>query len=175
MKKWKSSCNYSYKKNCRRFNNISLWKRNKGEISTFRYWNIKKSRNNKRFKKGDFDCLVGINLLREGLDLPEVTLVAILDADKEGFLRSHTSLIQTIGRAARNVNGKVIMYADEVTESMKKAIDETNRRRKAQIGFNEEHGIKPESIRKAVKVLIDIPYKEKEEIAEFVKESETYE
>ncbi len=125
-------------------------------------------------RKGDFDCLVGINLLREGLDLPEVTLVAILDADKEGFLRSHTSLIQTIGRAARNVNGKVIMYADEVTESMKKAIDETNRRRKAQIGFNEEHGIKPESIRKAVKVLIDIPYKEKEEIAEFVKESETY-
>ncbi|HOK18707.1 MAG TPA: helicase-related protein, partial [Caldisericia bacterium] len=128
----------------------------------------------KDLRKGDFDCLVGINLLREGLDLPEVTLVAILDADKEGFLRSHTSLIQTIGRAARNVNGKVIMYADEVTESMKKAIDETNRRRKAQIGFNEEHGIKPESIRKAVKVLIDIPYKEKEEIAEFVKESETY-
>jgi len=128
----------------------------------------------KDLRKGDFDCLVGINLLREGLDLPEVTLVAILDADKEGFLRSHTSLIQTIGRAARNINGKVIMYADEVTESMKKAIDETNRRRKAQIGFNEEHGIKPESIRKAVKVLIDIPYKEKEEIAEFVKESETY-
>ncbi|HRT37615.1 MAG TPA: excinuclease ABC subunit UvrB [Caldisericia bacterium] len=128
----------------------------------------------KDLRKGDFDCLVGINLLREGLDLPEVTLVAILDADKEGFLRSHTSLIQTIGRAARNVNGKVIMYADEVTESMKKAIDETNRRRKAQIGFNEEHGIKPESIRKAVKVLIDIPYKEKEEIAEFVKESESY-
>ncbi len=128
----------------------------------------------KDLRKGDFDCLVGINLLREGLDLPEVTLVAILDADKEGFLRSHTSLIQTIGRAARNVSGKVIMYADEVTESMKKAIDETNRRRKVQIEFNEKHGIKPESIRKAVKVLIDIPYKEKEEIAEFVKESESY-
>ncbi|MGB9749603.1 MAG: excinuclease ABC subunit UvrB [Caldisericia bacterium] len=125
-------------------------------------------------RKGEFDCLVGINLLREGLDLPEVTLVAILDADKEGFLRSHTSLIQTIGRAARNVSGKVIMYADEITESMRKAIDETNRRRKVQIKFNEEHGIKPESIRKAVKVLIDIPYKEKEEIEEFVKESESY-
>lgn len=124
-------------------------------------------------RKGEFDCLVGINLLREGLDLPEVTLVAILDADKEGFLRSHTSLIQTIGRAARNVNGKVIMYADEITESMKKAIDETNRRRLAQIKFNKEHGIKPESIRKAVKVLIDIPYKETEEIEEFVKESES--
>jgi len=125
-------------------------------------------------RKGEFDCLVGINLLREGLDLPEVTLVAILDADKEGFLRSHTSLIQTIGRAARNVSGKVIMYADEITESMRKAIDETNRRRMVQIKFNEEHGIKPESIRKAVKVLIDIPYKETEEIEEFVKESESY-
>lgn len=124
-------------------------------------------------RKGEFDCLVGINLLREGLDLPEVTLVAILDADKEGFLRSHTSLIQTIGRAARNVSGKVIMYADEITESMKKAIDETNRRRMVQIKFNEEHGIKPESIRKAVKVLIDIPYKNTEEIEEFVKESES--
>lgn len=124
-------------------------------------------------RKGEFDCLVGINLLREGLDLPEVTLVAILDADKEGFLRSHTSLIQTIGRAARNVSGKVIMYADEITESMKKAIDETNRRRKVQIKFNEEHGIKPESIRKAVKILIDIPYKNTEEIEEFVKESES--
>lgn len=124
-------------------------------------------------RKGEIDCLVGINLLREGLDLPEVTLVAILDADKEGFLRSHTSLIQTIGRAARNVSGKVIMYADEVTESMKKAIDETNRRRMIQIKFNKEHGIKPESIRKAVKVLIDIPYKDTGEIDEFVKESES--
>lgn len=99
---------------------------------------------------GEFDALVGINLLREGLDLPEVSLVAILDADKEGFLRSETSLIQTIGRASRNVSGQVIMYADEFTESMKKAISETNRRRKLQIEYNQKHGIKPETIRKAV-------------------------
>ena len=99
---------------------------------------------------GEFDVLVGINLLREGLDLPEVSLVAILDADKEGFLRSETSLIQTIGRAARNVEGSVIMYADTVTESMRKAISETNRRRKLQQEYNEEHGINPQTIRKAV-------------------------
>ncbi len=99
---------------------------------------------------GEFDVLVGINLLREGLDLPEVSLVAILDADKEGFLRSETSLIQTIGRAARNVAGKVIMYADEVTDSMKRAISETQRRRKIQMEFNLEHGIDPQSIRKEV-------------------------
>jgi excinuclease ABC subunit B len=99
---------------------------------------------------GEFDVLVGINLLREGLDLPEVSLVAILDADKEGFLRSETSLIQTIGRAARNVAGKVIMYADEVTDSMKRAISETQRRRKIQMEFNTEHGIDPQSIRKEV-------------------------
>ncbi len=99
---------------------------------------------------GEFDVLVGINLLREGLDLPEVSLVAILDADKEGYLRSQTSLIQTIGRAARNVEGQVIMYADEVTESMRKAISETQRRRKIQLEYNEEHGIDPQSIRKAV-------------------------
>jgi excinuclease ABC subunit B len=99
---------------------------------------------------GEFDVLVGINLLREGLDLPEVSLVAILDADKEGFLRSETSLIQTIGRAARNVDGKVLMYADEVTDSMKAAISETQRRRKIQMGFNREHGIDPQSIRKKV-------------------------
>ena len=99
---------------------------------------------------GEFDVLVGINLLREGLDLPEVSLVAILDADKEGFLRSETSLIQTIGRAARNVEGQVIMYADTVTESMRKAISETNRRRKLQQEYNEEHGINPQTIRKAV-------------------------
>jgi excinuclease ABC subunit B len=99
---------------------------------------------------GEFDVLVGINLLREGLDLPEVSLVAILDADKEGFLRSETSLIQTIGRAARNVAGKVIMYADEVTDSMKRAIGETQRRRKIQMEYNEEHGIDPQSIRKEV-------------------------
>ena len=99
---------------------------------------------------GEFDVLVGINLLREGLDLPEVSLVAILDADKEGFLRSETSLIQTIGRAARNVEGKVLMYADTVTDSMKRAISETNRRRKIQMEYNLEHGIDPQSIRKKV-------------------------
>jgi excinuclease ABC subunit B len=99
---------------------------------------------------GEFDVLVGINLLREGLDLPEVSLVAILDADKEGFLRSDTSLIQTIGRAARNVDGTVIMYADEVTDSMKQAISETQRRRKIQMDFNREHGIDPQTIRKKV-------------------------
>ena len=99
---------------------------------------------------GEFDVLVGINLLREGLDLPEVSLVAILDADKEGFLRSETSLIQTIGRAARNVDGEVVMYADEVTDSMKRAISETNRRRALQEAHNLEHGIDPQTIRKAV-------------------------
>jgi excinuclease ABC subunit B len=99
---------------------------------------------------GEFDVLVGINLLREGLDLPEVSLVAILDADKEGFLRSETSLIQTTGRAARNVDGKVLMYADEVTDSMKRAISETQRRRKIQMEYNREHGIDPQTIRKRV-------------------------
>ena len=103
---------------------------------------------------GEFDVLVGINLLREGLDIPEVSLVAILDADKEGFLRSERSLIQTIGRAARNTDGKVIMYADELTESMEKAISETNRRRKIQQTYNEEHGITPKTIQKSVREAI---------------------
>jgi len=104
----------------------------------------------RELRLGEYDCLIGINLLREGLDLPEVSLVAILDADKEGFLRSETSLIQTIGRAARNVSGTVIMYADEVTDSMRRAIDETNRRRKKQAEYNAQHGIDPQSIRKKV-------------------------
>jgi excinuclease ABC subunit B len=99
---------------------------------------------------GEFDVLVGINLLREGLDLPEVSLVAILDADKEGFLRSETSLIQTIGRAARNVDGKVLMYADSVTDSMKTAISETQRRRQIQLAYNAEHGIDPQTVRRKV-------------------------
>ena len=108
---------------------------------------------------GDFDVLVGINLLREGLDIPEVSLVAILDADKEGFLRSETSLIQTIGRAARNAEGKVIMYADEVTPSMERAITETNRRRKKQMKYNEENGIIPKTIVKDVREIIEISAK----------------
>src|SRR5690606_15052295 len=117
---------------------------------------------------GEFDVLVGINLLREGLDLPEVSLVAILDADKEGFLRSERSLIQTIGRAARNVNGKVIMYADQVTDSMKKAIDETNRRREIQKKFNEENNIIPRTIVKPVReVLRPVDMVIQEEKAEY--------
>lgn len=105
----------------------------------------------KELRQGEYDVLVGINLLREGLDLPEVSLVAILDADKEGFLRSERSLIQTIGRAARNVNGRVIMYADELTDSMRKAISETNRRRKIQMEYNEVHGIVPQTIKKDIR------------------------
>ncbi len=104
---------------------------------------------------GKFDVLVGINLLREGLDMPEVSLVAILDADKEGFLRSETSLIQTIGRAARNAHGKVIMYADRITDSMQKAIDETLRRREVQDKYNQEHHITPKTIQKKIKNLIE--------------------
>jgi len=110
---------------------------------------------------GLFDVLVGINLLREGLDIPEVSLVAILDADKEGFLRSERSLIQTIGRAARNLEGRAILYADRITDSMAKAIGETERRRAKQIAFNTEHGITPRSIVKRVRDLIDGVYSEK--------------
>jgi excinuclease ABC subunit B len=104
---------------------------------------------------GAFDVLVGINLLREGIDIPEVSLVAILDADKEGFLRSERSLIQTIGRAARNLNGRAILYADRITDSMKRAMDETERRRTKQIAFNLANGIEPRSINKRIKDLID--------------------
>ena len=110
-------------------------------------------------RMGEFDVLVGINLLREGLDLPEVSLVAILDADKEGFLRSETSLIQTIGRAARNVDGRVIMYADQMTDSLEKAIGETNRRRKLQQAYNEEHGITPATVRNAIHSVLEITKK----------------
>jgi excinuclease ABC subunit B len=107
---------------------------------------------------GKFDCLIGINLLREGLDIPEVSLVAILDADKEGYLRSGTSLIQTAGRAARNLNGEVIMYADRVTDSMAQTLRETDRRRALQAQYNEEHGITPETIRSSIRELLQTVY-----------------
>jgi excinuclease ABC subunit B len=107
---------------------------------------------------GKFDVLIGVNLLREGLDIPEVSLVAILDADKEGFLRGHTSLIQTCGRAARNVNGHVVMYADTITEAIRKTLEETDRRRAKQIAFNEENGITPRSIQKNIVNILDTIY-----------------
>ena len=102
-------------------------------------------------RRGTFDCLVGVNLLREGLDLPEVSLVGILDADKEGFLRSQTSLIQTIGRASRNIEGQVVIYADKITESIRSAVEITTNRRKLQLAYNKKHGITPKSVKRTVK------------------------
>ena len=124
---------------------------------------------------GKFDVLVGINLLREGLDIPEVSLVAILDADKEGFLRSERSLIQTIGRAARNTDGEVIMYADELTESMEKAISETNRRREIQMEYNKTHGITPTTIKKDIRETIKASYEVEKDAVDYIKEHETIE
>ena len=121
-------------------------------------------------RAGEFDVLVGINLLREGIDVPEVSLVAILDADKEGFLRNERGLIQTIGRAARNSEGRVIMYADKVTESMRKAMEETARRRQIQMAYNEEHGIIPQTIKKEIRDLISVTKavtQDKEEVVDF--------
>jgi excinuclease ABC subunit B len=117
----------------------------------------------RELRQGEFDVLVGINLLREGLDLPEVSLVSILDADKEGFLRSGTSLIQTIGRAARNVSGQVHMYADKITPAMEKAIDETNRRREKQIAYNTERGVDPQPLRKKIVDILDGIYRDAED------------
>jgi excinuclease ABC subunit B len=122
----------------------------------------------RELRTGDYDVLIGINLLREGLDLPEVSLVAILDADKEGFLRSSTSLIQTIGRAARNVSGEVHMYADRITDSMAKAIDETNRRRAKQVAYNLERGVDPQPLRKKIADITDLINRESEDTEELL-------
>ncbi|MCF8550895.1 MAG: UvrB/UvrC motif-containing protein, partial [Candidatus Nanopelagicales bacterium] len=127
----------------------------------------------RELRSGVFDVLVGINLLREGLDLPEVSLVAILDADKEGFLRSGTSLIQTIGRAARNVNGQVHMYADKITPSMAKAIDETNRRRAKQVAYNVEHGVDPQPLRKKIADITDLIAREDVDTEQLLKSAST--
>ena len=124
----------------------------------------------RQLRSGDIDVLVGVNLLREGLDLPEVSLVAILDADKEGFLRSETSLLQTMGRAARNVSGTIIMYADEITGSMSRAMAESRRRREYQLAYNEEHGIIPQTIHKAISELIDLPWRKPDEVEKLGKE-----
>ena len=115
-----------------------------------------------RLRKGEFDCLIGVNLLREGLDLPEVSLIGILDADKEGFLRSETSLIQTIGRAARNVDGRVILYADILTGSLERAINETERRRKIQLEYNKKNNITPKTIVKNIQDITEDIKKERE-------------
>ena len=125
----------------------------------------------RELRMGDYDVLIGINLLREGLDLPEVSLVAILDADKEGFLRSATSLIQTIGRAARNVSGEVHMYADNITDSMAKAIDETNRRRAKQVTYNRERGVDPQPLRKKIADITDLINRESADTDELLETS----